>query len=167
MLNFKSPDSAQLMNHLVILKLKAIEYIDNIDQFFYFSRYRVSEPRNARPECLDEMQLCQEGKPTGNTISVSGLSHPHSHMTAIKCIIFSLNINVIINHENTLGQWAQFNLYFCNLSKSKQQSDIQLIFSFQIDSIKWYKDGREFYRLHPGVASGYIRQFEVRLVRVD
>ena len=31
----------------------------------------------------------------------------------------------------------------------------------QIDSIKWYKDGREFYRLHPGAATGYIRQFEV------
>ena len=34
-------------------------------------------------------------------------------------------------------------------------------FIIQIDSIKWYKDGREFYRLHPGVSSGYIRQFEV------
>ena len=33
--------------------------------------------------------------------------------------------------------------------------------SLQIDSIKWYKDGREFYRLHPEAASGYIRQFEV------
>jgi len=37
----------------------------------------------------------------------------------------------------------------------------------QIDSIKWYKDGREFYRVHPGISAGYIRQFEVLGVNVD
>ena len=33
----------------------------------------------------------------------------------------------------------------------------------QIDSIKWYKDGREFYRLHPdrGGQGGVVRQFGV------
>ena len=33
----------------------------------------------------------------------------------------------------------------------------------QIDSIKWYKDGREFYRLHPdrGGTGGVVRQFGV------
>ena len=33
----------------------------------------------------------------------------------------------------------------------------------QIDSIKWYKDGREFYRLHPGRGGmgGVVRQFGV------
>ena len=50
-------------------------------------------------------------------------------MTAIKCIIFSLNINVIINHENTLGQWAQFNLYFCNLFPNPSNSQISSWFS--------------------------------------
>ena len=33
----------------------------------------------------------------------------------------------------------------------------------QIDSIKWHKDGREFYRLHPdrGGQGGVVRQFGV------
>ena len=36
----------------------------------------------------------------------------------------------------------------------------------QIDSIKWYKDGREFYRLHPGRGGmgGIVRQFGVSSV---
>ena len=36
----------------------------------------------------------------------------------------------------------------------------------QIDSIKWYKDGREFYRLHPdrGGQGGVVRQFGVSSV---
>ena len=36
----------------------------------------------------------------------------------------------------------------------------------QIDSIKWYKDGREFYRLHPGRGGmgGVVRQFGVSTI---
>jgi len=46
----------------------------------------------------------------------------------------------------------------CNFNQKENQ---------KIDSIKWYKDGREFYRLHPGASAGYIRQFEVLGVNVD
>ena len=36
---------------------------------------------------------------------------------------------------------------------------------FQLDSIKWYKDGREFYRLHP--QDGQRREFHAQGVNID
>ena len=39
---------------------------------------------------------------------------------------------------------------------------------FQIDSIKWYKDGGEFYRVHPRLEGREdVRQFSVSGVQVD
>ena len=40
-----------------------------------------------------------------------------------------------------------------------------MILKFQLDSIKWYKDGREFYRLHPH--DGQRREFHTPGVNID
>ena len=43
-------------------------------------------------------------------------------------------------------------------------------FTFQIDSIKWYKDGREFFRLHPNMPinnDNHRKQFQTAGVKID
>ena len=44
-----------------------------------------------------------------------------------------------------------------------------ILYFLQIDSIKWYKDGGEFYRVHPrpGGREDTVRQFSVSGVLVD
>ena len=47
---------------------------------------------------------------------------------------------------------------------------LNLIFQFQIDSIKWYKDGREFFRLHPNMPinnDNHKKQFQTAGVKID
>jgi len=58
-----------------------------------------------------------------------------------------------------LGQSLSMN---CGFTKDPSQ---------QIDSIKWYKDGREFFRLHPGNSANnndnHIKQFQTAGVKID
>ena len=42
-----------------------------------------------------------------------------------------------------------FNICVQGFKKKKNIISMTYKFYFQLDSIKWYKDGREFYRLHP------------------
>ena len=47
---------------------------------------------------------------------------------------------------------------------------MKITFLFQIDSIKWYKDGQEFFRLHPNIpitSDNHRKQFQTAGVKID